>query len=83
MTEQTPQFEIDLDLPEHLDGPVQLPNGELVNIGDWIEHPDCGVGKVYRIATYHDHLGILLCVEFPGNVHEMIGLRFVKKVQNK
>lgn len=76
-----PNVEIELQLPEHLKGPGKLPNGDMVDIGDRIEHPDCGVGTVYRIATFHDHLGILLCVEFPNNVHEMVGLNFVKKVR--
>jgi len=39
-----------------------------------------GIGKLYRIATYHDELGVLLCVEFPNNQHEMLGLNFVRKV---
>ncbi len=75
-----PPFEIVLELPELLKDPVVLPNGDVVDVGDMIEHTSLGVGKVIRIATYHDHLGILLCVEFPNDQHEMLGLNFVRKV---
>lgn len=73
--------EIELELPEHLSGPVELPDGELVDIGDKVIHARLGVGTVYRIATYHDDLGVLLCIEFPDDVHEMICLDGVKKVK--
>ncbi len=80
VSDESPVFEFGLELPEHLDGPVTLPNGSQVDIGDFVEHSSLGVGKVYRIATYHDELGILLCVEFPNDRHEMLGVNFVRKV---
>lgn len=75
-----PPFEIVLELPELLQGPYALPNGEMLYIGDMIEHVECGVGKVIRFATYHDHMGVLVCVEFPNNEHEMFGMNFIRKV---
>jgi hypothetical protein len=78
--EEIPEFEMEITLPDHLKGPVTLPNGDSVDIGDSVEHIDLGIGKIYRIATYHDKLGILLCVEFAGGRDEMLGLNFVKKV---
>lgn len=72
--------EIILELPEHLEGPVRMPSGEQVSIGDEVEHPDFGVGRVFRIATYHDELGVLLCVEYSDGSHKMLGINFVKKV---
>lgn len=74
-----PHFEIELEMPEHLDGPVQLPNGDLVDVGDKVEHRTFGIGEVFRIATYHDHLGILLCVEYPNGDDRMLCLDVVKK----
>lgn len=68
-----------MQLPEHLPGPVSLPNGESVSIGDRVKHPDFGTGTVYRIATYHDELGTLLCVEFASGIEKMLGLAFVEK----
>ncbi len=78
--EKTPQFEVEMQLPEHLPGPVTLPNGDSVCIGDRVKHADFGTGTVYRIATYHDELGVLLCVEFPSGIDKMLGLSFVEKV---
>lgn len=80
VSEEPLPFEFVLELPEHLEGPLTLPNGDIVDVGDMIEHTSLGVGKLYRIATYHDDLGILLCVEFPNNQHEMLGLNYVRKV---
>ncbi|MBX9938107.1 MAG: hypothetical protein K2Y32_02580 [Candidatus Obscuribacterales bacterium] len=82
MSEQIPYFEIDVEMPEHLDGSVTLPDGDVASIGDSIEHKKFGVGLIYRIATYHDHLGTLLCVEFPNNFHKMLCLDVVKKVHS-
>lgn len=79
--EDSPPFEMVLELPEHIDGPVELANGDMVDVGDSVQHPDYGIGKVYRIATYHDEYGVLLCVEFPGNQHKMLGLKLVKKFE--
>jgi len=81
VSEQSQYFEIDVEMPEHLEGPVTLPDGDTVSIGDSVQHEKFGVGSVYRIATYHDHLGILLCVEFPNNFHKMLCLDVVKKVK--
>lgn len=67
-------------MPEHLEGPVQLPNGDFVDIGDRVEHQTFGIGEVFRIATYHDDLGILLCVEYPNGEDRMLCLDVVKKV---
>jgi hypothetical protein len=72
--EEKPPFEIELQLPELLEGPVTLPNGDVIQVGDKIEHSDFGVGEVYRIATYHDNLGILLCVDFPNGDEKMLCL---------
>jgi len=80
VSEEPPTVEFVLELPEHLEGPLKLPNGDTVDVGDMIEHTSLGIGKLYRIATYHDELGVLLCVEFPNNQHEMLGLNFVRKV---
>lgn len=80
VSEDKALVEIELELPEHLPGPVKLPDGALVDIGDKVVHSRLGVGTVYRIATYHDDLGVLLCIEFPDDVHEMICLDGVKKV---
>lgn len=82
MKEQISHFDIDVDveMPEHLEGPVTLPNGDIVSIGDAVQHKKFGVGLVYRIATYHNDLGVLLCVEFPDNLHKMLCLDVVNKV---
>jgi len=79
-SDDQPPYEIVLELPELLQGPYSLPNGDLLSIGDTIEHVECGIGKVIRFATYHDHMGILVCVEFPNNEHEMLGMNFIRKV---
>lgn len=68
------------ELPELLDGPVELPTGEVVQIGDQVEHRTFGIGTVFRIATYHDHLGTLLCVRYPTGEKRMLCLDVVKKV---
>ena len=73
-------IEIILELPELLKEPVALPDGDVVDIGDYVEHRTFGVGQIYRIATYHDHLGILLCVEYPNGEDRMLCLDVVKKV---
>lgn len=73
-------IEIILELPELLKEPVTLPDGDVVDIGDYVEHRTFGVGQIYRIATYHDHLGILLCVEYPNGDDQMLCLDVVKKV---
>lgn len=73
-------IEIILELPELLKEPVALPDGDVVDIGDYVEHRTSGVGQIYRIATYHDHLGILLCVEYPNGEDRMLCLDVVKKV---
>lgn len=77
--EGTP-FEIALELPELIDGPVSLPSGEILAIGDKIQHEECGIGLVIRFATYHDSMGLLVCAEFPNDRHEMLGVNFVRKV---
>lgn len=79
MSENTPRIELEVELPEHVSGPVKLANGDFVDIGDKIEHPTLGIGAIYRIATYHDELGILLCVEFANSQHQMIGLKLATK----
>ncbi|MBN8662599.1 MAG: hypothetical protein J0M35_19680 [Candidatus Obscuribacter phosphatis] len=73
-------IEIVLELPEILDAPVLMPSGEYLAAGDSVEHPEFGVGKVVRIATYHDDLGIVLRIEYPDSTHKTLGLNFVKKV---
>jgi len=73
-------IEIILELPELLKEPVALPDGDVVDIGDYVEHRTFGVGQIYRIATYHDHLGILLCVEYPNGEDRMLCLDVVRKV---
>lgn len=73
-------IELVFELPELLEGPVKLPNGQIVNIGDTIEHKTLGIGRVLRFSTYHDELGILLFVEFANDRHELIGQTFVRKI---
>lgn len=80
VSDEKPPTEFVVELPELLAGPVTLPNGDVVHIGDQVEHASAGIGKVMRISTYHDELGILLFVEFPNDRHELVGLSFVKKV---
>lgn len=72
---------MEMQLPEHLPEPVSLPNGESVSIGERVKHAEFGTGIIYRIATYHDELGTLLCVEFQSGTEKMLGLDFVEKVQ--
>jgi hypothetical protein len=69
-----------LELPEILDNPVLMASGDYLTIGDQVEHEEFGVGKVTRIATYHDDLGIIIRVEYPDSTHRTLGLKFVKKV---
>lgn len=80
--EDQPPYEIVLNLPELLDGPVTLQSGEILSIGDMVEHVECGIGTVVRFSTYHDHMGILVFVEFPNDRHELLGLTYVKKVNS-
>lgn len=80
VTDDKVPFEIELELPELLEGPVRLASGELVDVGDSVIHPSFGVGKIYRVITYHDAHGVLLCVEFPNGEEKMLGLKLVKKV---
>ncbi len=74
------EIEMVIELPELSDGPVVLPDGSSVRIGDNVSHEEFGTGTIYRIANYHDDLGILLCVEFSGGVEKMLGIDFVRKV---
>jgi hypothetical protein len=82
MTSEDLPVEIVLELPELLKEPATLPNGDLVDIGDYVEHRTFGIGRVYRVATYHDHLGILLCVEYPNGEDRMLCLDVVNKVKS-
>lgn len=80
VSDESLPVEFVFELPELLKGPVKLPDGQLVDIGDKVEHQSLGVGRVLRISTYHDDLGILLFVEFPNFQHELLCLDGVKKV---
>ncbi len=80
VSDESPPVEFVFELPELLKGPVKLPDGQLVDIGDKVEHQSLGVGRVLRISTYHDDLGILLFAEFPNFQHELLCLDGVKKV---
>lgn len=79
-TDNENPIEINLLLPDILEGPVELPSGGIVAVGDKVEHAELGVGEVIRIGTYHDHVGILLFCDFPDNPSQTIGIAFVKKV---
>jgi hypothetical protein len=78
--EKTPEVEMVIELPELSDGPVALPDGSLVKVGDKVSHDEFGTGTIYRVANYHDDLGVLLCVEFPNGIEKMLSVDFVKKV---
>jgi hypothetical protein len=60
-----------------------LSNGDTLDIGDMVEHPELGIGRIYRIVTYYNELGTLVCIDFPQNVKEMIRAesKFLKKIQ--
>jgi hypothetical protein len=77
--DRTP-IDIMIELPDILENPVLMPSGEYLAIGDMVEHPEFGVGRVIRIATYHDDLGIVIRVEYPDQTNKTLGLQFVRKV---
>ncbi len=72
--------EVLFELPDLLEGPIELPSGGMVGIGDKVEHPEYGIGNVFRVGTYHDDLGPFVFCDFPNHPSKMIGIAFVKKV---
>ncbi|MCA0315024.1 MAG: hypothetical protein LCH63_14490 [Candidatus Melainabacteria bacterium] len=80
VSDDSQPVDIMLELPEILEHPVLMPSGEYLSIGEYVEHPEFGVGRVTRIATYHDDLGIIIRVEYPDHKHRTLGLKFVHKV---
>jgi hypothetical protein len=45
-----PPIEIDMTLPEILEGPVELPSGGLVAVGDKVDHAELGIGESFESA---------------------------------
>jgi hypothetical protein len=82
-TKNDPSVEITMALPDILEGPVELPSGDMVAVGDKVEHAELGIGEVIRIGTYYDHVGILLFCDFPGNPSQTIGIAFVRKYREE
>lgn len=81
-TDDKSQFEIVLEMPDFVKGPVCLPTGDMVTEGDIVEHSTLGRGKIIRFSTYHDDLGILLFVEFPDKRYAKLCLDVVNKVKS-
>jgi len=71
--------DIMIELPDILENPVLMPSGEYLAIGDKVEHSEFGVGRVIRIATYHDDLGVVIRVDYPDKTYKTLGLQFVRK----
>jgi|GEM_PF-1750386 len=74
-----PQFEMEITLPTILEDPVRLQDGTVLQVGDSVEYPELGVGKILRIWCY-DSIGTCLYIDFGGGVKEEIHPDFVRKV---
>lgn len=77
-----PQFEMEITLPTILEDPVRLQDGTVLQVGDSVEYPEIGVGKILRIWCY-ESIGTCLYIDFGGGVKEEIHPDFVRKVADQ
>lgn len=77
--EKTRPVKIDMQLPEILDGPLELENGVTLNEGDMVEHSELGKGKIIRIWTYST-LGTCLYVDWGANGKHEVHPGYVSKL---
>lgn len=79
--ETEPQvFDLEINLPKILTGPITLSDGTTLDVGDKVEHRTFGIGKVRRVS-HSEKLGNLVYVDFESGKDEILGVSFVKKVQ--
>jgi hypothetical protein len=74
-----PQVEMEMQLPDILDGPLVLENGVTLNEGDTVEHSELGKGKILRIWTYTT-LGTCLYVDWGANGKKEVHPGYVNKL---
>ncbi|MBX3151885.1 hypothetical protein KF728_17135 [Candidatus Obscuribacterales bacterium] len=77
--QKVPQVEMEMQLPDILDGPLELENGVTLNEGDMVEHAELGKGKILRIWTYTT-LGTCLYVDWGANGKQEVHPGYVRKV---
>lgn len=71
--------EMEVRLPDLLDGPVKRADGLEFRVGDKVRHQQLGVGKVVRICQYKT-IGVGLYVDFETGEDEILSIDFFEKV---
>jgi|EBPBiocorrection_1091918.scaffolds.fasta_scaffold40566_3 hypothetical protein len=80
MTDQTPiELEMQITIPDVVDGPVQLENGRVFSVNDSVRHPDFGLGRILRFGEY-EQLGLVAYVDFDSLGKKEIDIYFLEKV---
>lgn len=68
-----------VELPLILNEPLKLANGNILSVGDEVEHSKFGRGNILRIWKYKD-LGICLYIDFGSNIREEVLPEYVTKL---
>jgi hypothetical protein len=74
-------IEMEVQLPDILDGPVERADGVVFKVGDTVRHQQFGIGKVVRICQYQT-IGVGLYIDFDSGEDEILSIDFLEKVNN-
>ncbi|MCA0312605.1 MAG: hypothetical protein LCH63_02060 [Candidatus Melainabacteria bacterium] len=73
------RVEMEITLPTIIEDPIKRQDGTILAVGDLVEYPEFGVGRIERIWCY-DSVGTCFYVDFGNGVKEEIHPDFVRKV---
>jgi hypothetical protein len=79
MNNNVPKFEVELQMPQFVEGSIESENGTVLSIGDKVSHDELGLGTVARLLLSHEH-GFLAHIRFDSGDEEIIGVNFLEKV---
>ena len=73
--------EMEVTLPDIIDGPVKRSDGVMFGEGDTVRHQQLGIGKVIRICQYKT-IGVCLYIDFDSGIDKILSIDFVNKVDS-
>lgn len=84
MTDQNKliNLEMEITIPIVVDGPVQLDDGTVFSVNDFVSHPEFGQGVILRFGEY-EQLGLVAYVDFGSLGKKEIDIYFLVKAATK
>ena len=79
MNNNVPKFEVELKMPQFVEGSIESEDGTVLSIGDKVSHEEMGLGTIGRLLLSQEH-GFLAYIRFDNGDEEIIGVNFLKQV---